>query len=677
MSTKWRERSAEFLVATVIFVVPIVFYRGVSEAFDLTKATVLWLLSIPLTVLLVASLAENFRSTQKRAEIAVVGFVAGSLLATFTSPYIQTSLYGQSQRYTGLVTLMSCASLSIVLLRNEKVRSFERWVSCLGASTILVMIYGCIQEFGLDIFEWNTGSFSAAFATVGNPNTASAFLSVSTSVLFGLFLHASGRSIAHWIYLLSLGLVGPLISAFTSFQGSIGVLGVVFVLCYWLWFESVTKAKALAACLIAATIVGTAQMSPSRSLFLVSLALCASAGIIARFDTEVFSLRRTIQESARWKKVVSICTIAAIVAVAGFFARGHLGNGLRGGFLERGDFFRAARDIFRSHPVFGSGLDTFGLFYTEFRPAGHALRFEELRTSSAHNIFLGMFSNGGLVLGLSYAILMIVGASIGLRAVRRIDSRRPLFIGVLGAFLSFQIVSFVSVEHVALHVLNFTLLGLLLNGSVVLASPTPKKKAGDRKASARGMRRSRQRRLPSSAVAVCLVMAIVVGSWFVTRPFRAALASFDGEVFASLERYSEAQSKFEEAARIYPPAIQNWLVLAQVNFANQDLPGAQEAASRALVNSRYSGAISGLMVSIIFRSGDIDGAIASSKRAMDLDPYAPTLKRQYAEVLYLAADVRAESEPALAKLHLEELVDRFPDYEADGLDQLLVALGVT
>lgn len=678
MSTKWRESSAELLISAIICTVPIVFYRGVSEAFDLTKATVLWLFCIPLLVLLITSIAESFRSTDNGLEVPLVAFIAAVTLTTFTSPYLETSIFGQSQRYTGFFTLLCCSAVGLSISRNLKANKFEFWTKCLGSSTVLLMVYGVIQEFGLDTFEWNTGSFSAAFATVGNPNTASAFVSVSASALFGLFLFVkTTRPVMQWFYLLSLGLVGPLISAFESFQGSIGVLGVLFVLCSWLWFEPVGKGSLLAACVVAGTVVVSAQLSSSGFLFLVSLVFCSFAGLALRFDSEAVSMRICIQELERWKKLASIITVGAIVAIAGVLVRGHLVNGLRDGFLERGDFFRAARDIFKSHPLVGSGLETFGLYYTEFRPAGHAVRFEELRTSSAHNIFLGMFSNGGLILGLSYAALMSLGALVGFRAMRRMDSHRPLFIGILGAFLSYQIVSFVSVEHVALHLLNFTLLGLLMNGSRILESPNPNQKAIEYRASTRSGRRSHRRRLPSSAVVLVLAVAMVAGSWYVTRPFRAALASFDGEALAAVERFPEAQSKFEDASRIYAPAIQNWLVLAQVYFANQDFPRAQEAASQALTNSRYSGALSGLMVSIIFRSGDIDGAIASSRRAMDLDPFAPSLKRQYAEVLFLAASVRAENEPALAKMHLKELVDRFPDYKAEGLDQLLVALGVS
>jgi O-antigen ligase len=69
---------------------------------------------------------------------------------------------------------------------------------------------------------------------------------------------------------------------------------------------------------------------------------------------------------------------------------------------ERREFWSAGVGIFRDNPVLGTGLDTYAHHFLAYRPASHARVNLIATTDAPHSVPLGMFTNGGVILGLAW-----------------------------------------------------------------------------------------------------------------------------------------------------------------------------------------------------------------------------------------------------------------------------------
>lgn len=657
----------------IVLVIPVVFYRGVIEAFDLVKATMLWVGALVIGATFLFGTREDLASLRQRILWPLYLFAVAAALTTVFSSYSVISVFGQSQRYNGLLTLFACCLVTVSIVLFSR-RTLQRVQWSIVVSAFFVIGYGVLQQFELDPFEWSTGTFSASFASIGNPNTASAWVAVVVVFLFGIFLGTSVDKIAlRWLLLTLLGLSGPVIAGFQSFQGSIVLVVIFVVLVLWLKQQTVSRREGLVAMALSLVVVITAQLNQTTVLYVISLLGVAIIGALSQVEFESLSAPLIVfgSQSLRKRALIVVAGLS-IAAGSAFMFRGKIADGFKSGFLERGDFFRTARDIFLQHPVLGSGLDTYGLYFGAFRPEGHATRFEPMRSSSAHNVYLGMFSNGGVVLGLSYLLLVSFTLFVGFRYAKKASGTDPLFLASLGGLLSYQIIGLVSVEHVALHLLNFALIGLVLNR---VCTPNESKTGRSTRLGDRSRTRRRQQIGAGMFLAIVgTVVLVPVGVWQITRPFRAAKSAFDGEVMAQVGRLDDAEDSFAKSVDIYPWALQGWLGLSQLQFNRNDFTNASDSAMEALHRTRYSGAISGLMVSIVFRSGNVDLAVESSRRAADFEPFANTVQRQFAEVLFLAAGVTSDSNPDDARLYLDELFARFPTFDREGLNEILQKL---
>ena len=672
-------RIRTWLVLALVFTVPSLFLRVTADPFDLIKGTTLWIGGVVLLAVLTVEMFSR-PSWPDRAFMIPAGtlLVAGVISTAFSlNPVV--SLFGQTQRYTGLLTIAFGILVAFALASSKTERGLVSVVAAHLLVVIPMLFYGILQETLNDPFEWSSTSFSKfVFSTMGNPNTATAWLGTTSCLLFAAYLATDReKRIQRLLISVSLGLCGPMISSFNSFQGQMAVIFVGLVLVLWMVSGRRSLLDAATATSIAFVMVVAAQLSVSRVLYLGSLMAVVALAIVGTFVDQLDS--RTISfavlsRRARWLAIIGAALFAAI---GGIVFRSRLLDGLRGGFLERGDFFRSARDIFFSNPVFGTGLETFGFYFTEYRPSGHAIRLENSRTSSAHNIFLGMFANGGVILGIAYLALIITTLVVGVRVIRCQRANNTLFNGVFASFLSFQFVSIVSVEHVALFLLNFVMIGLIFGWA---RTSKPVERGMDTPSSRPRRRSSRQsQRLNNASVvsAFLMVPLVIVGCWQVTRPARAAVQSFDGlQLYYQSGNPSVAREYFERATKIYPAEVQNWLYLAELTAGAGDFQSAANSAREVVVRSNFSGAASGSMARVLYNAGAVDESVEVSRQALLRDPYSETLKRELAEMLVYAAQYYASNgDNESARSLLDEAFALLPDFQIEGIDSLIEALG--
>jgi O-antigen ligase len=214
----------------------------------------------------------------------------------------------------------------------------------------------------------------------------------------------------------------------------------------------------------------------------------------------------------------------AVLTVAGLIFRSQLDRAL----TDRPDFWLTALKIFADHPVLGTGLDTYAHHFLAERPVSLALSDGAETTDAPHTVLLGMFSNGGLLLGISYLVfVLLVGAAL-LKGVATVDGReRSAFAAFAGIWVGYEGQSLVSFDVPPLAFLHWVSAAII----VALAAPPAVRAVllpGHRPAvvSKRG-RRLRPVPPPTStkvALGRVVVMALLHGS-FALYPLRADLVA--------------------------------------------------------------------------------------------------------------------------------------------------------
>ncbi len=117
--------------------------------------------------------------------------------------------------------------------------------------------------------------------------------------------------------------------------------------------------------------------------------------------------------------------------------------------------WQGALQIWRAHPLFGTGVETFAYSYYNYRPSAHNWTSEwDFLYNKAHNEFLNYAANSGTFGLLSYLSLFFVFAFFTLHfLLQKKDS--PLLIGVSSALLTISITNFFGFSTVTIQVLLF------------------------------------------------------------------------------------------------------------------------------------------------------------------------------------------------------------------------------
>lgn len=144
----------------------------------------------------------------------------------------------------------------------------------------------------------------------------------------------------------------------------------------------------------------------SRGGVIAYVAMLAVAGL-------AWFYRGRTEGPARWLPLLAGGTVLGLIVVGSLFYLGGESSMLRGFGLEntsedvssgRFHFWSVAWKIFLANPVIGSGMDSFGVAFTQFDTWSGLFRVEQ-----AHNEYLQMLADGGLVgFGLAIAFIFLL-----------------------------------------------------------------------------------------------------------------------------------------------------------------------------------------------------------------------------------------------------------------------------
>ena len=383
-------------------VITLYFNTNLEDPFNTPKMWILMAMASWLFLYLFSTKLNGF----KPALMLIVFFVSTLLIATLFSAIPYTAFNGAAGRRLGMFTYVS---LAIVLLATATYANFNarRFYFTVMVISLILTIYGTLQYTGRDFVNWNN-PYNAVILTFGNPNFASAMLAIFASILIGTFFGKSFNLKVKALIFFTVLLMINLIKESDSRQGFITVLIAVLIqISYFVFYKS--------------KILGRLMVSASSILLSVVVLAMLQVGPL----TDLI-----------YKRSVSV----------------------------RGYYWRAAIEMFKDHPWLGVGIDKYGDYFKQYREANYSLNFGfELTSTNAHNVPLQFLATGGILLFVSYMILLAYIFYSGVNLIAKTNGENRNFsISIFAAWVAFQAQSIISIDNIGLTIWGWILGGLLI-----------------------------------------------------------------------------------------------------------------------------------------------------------------------------------------------------------------------
>lgn len=258
-----------------------------------------------------------------------------------------------------------------------------------------------------DFLGWQN-NYGALLGTFGNPNFISSFLGMGFSLVLALVMKSSRR--LSILLLLALPLIAWQLREADSLQGIVvAALGSGLVCYFW--------------------------------------------------------IRHKVQNEAWSLAYLMTGFIAAGVAVAGALGSGPLRQALAQPTVAlREQYWLAAFNMAKSHPLFGVGMDSYGDWYRRARDSQALITpGPETVTNVAHNVFLDLLASGGFPLLVLYVLITAMGAYSIFRIAKRSKHYDPIFVGITVLWVGYQAQSIISINQLGLAVWGWLLNGLAIS----------------------------------------------------------------------------------------------------------------------------------------------------------------------------------------------------------------------
>ncbi|MCW2667192.1 MAG: hypothetical protein JWN57_2154 [Frankiales bacterium] len=603
------------LVAAAILLTSLLFVPDALDPVNVIKLTALLLCALGVLALAV------IRVTRRRVLVLPWGWPAavggalllGVIVAALVAPHTPTALYGTYGRNSGLLAYGSAIVLFLLIPRIFDAPSTKIIAFALILAGLVTASYGLLQYAGVDAVRWNN-PFNPIIAALGNPNFAAAYLGICVPA-------------AAW---------GAL---WTGWSG--------------VW--RVLSALTVGLCLVAAALNESIQ-GP--------MAACGGLGVllVAWLMNRDGSLRR-----AGLAVVGVLGTLGLGALIAGLTGAGPAAGIFSGpSFDARRWYWEGAATMFRSEPLWGVGLDSYGIRWRVDRPLESVRRFGgDHFSDSAHSVPLQMFAQGGLLLGLAYLALLVLVVWALIRGLLRLRGQERLLLGGLGgSWVAYQVQSTVSIDQVPLLIVNFVLSGALLAASSLArtrevrlpgAIPVPPADVPGRRRRTAAPPLVRVPQPLDQAVTVGVVLLALVGAYFAVSPIRASRAAFSGTEALARGDGNAALASYEKALELAPYVGTYWLRKGELFNSAGRGPEALAAFEDAQAHDPFDVAAARNTGRLADALGQNDKARRAFEAAVALDP------DNSATILDLATFLLRHGGADRARELLEQATRRLPD----------------
>ncbi len=691
----WRRvRSADYLsllvtvtLLAVIVAVPTIMWRPVFNQ-EILKATVLVVLVLVLVALRsYRVVAAGFFERAPRLLMWSTAAFAGALVVTsMLSPQPWVAFTGAPMRGIGAVTYLACLVLLGGVFRDYRKRSVEPLLSAFLAAHAVVVGYALLQSFGADPFSWIDKMAIGGYvsSTLLNPNFSSSFVAITLPLVvrhqFNPSLRPAYRVVAATAVPISLAAIAFM----DSFQSQLAAFTALLVPVVWVMqqptrrrFEALLHTVPTAVTIVLLPVL-LSDSVPGRlngvpdPLHLTgygSVTVAAAVVVLGgwtwigikhqtRWTPEGEKVEPVRRSGTYWLVVAVGATLSA--AVAAVIAWSLVSTQIVSGLNHRREMWIVGLKMLRDNPLVGTGLETYYSYFSPLRPVAHAVRWEGLVSDNVHSVPLGMFSSGGLLLGLTYLALLGVIGAYAVRALRRSSGSEQVMIGaVLGGWVAYQIQSSVSIDVPGLVYTQWVLAGVLLARGItedlrVVPLPWTKPLSARARRSTRARTSTPLQRYLAVGVAA-IVLLLTLGP--VTAPLRADILAREARVAIAEGDLLRARDRMESAIRL---EYRNGWYAKEMGIIHLGLGDAQSALWELERSARLRPGFAEAerwAATINEKLGNSDRAVYWYELALASEPYGPFGLRQ-AAVFYLST---GES---------HRMYERMVTYEALQLDVL-------
>lgn len=438
-----------------LFITPLIFTSLTSELFEIPKMIFVYVLTATLICLYLVHCYANRKIIITKNPILIIFtiFIITLGISTIFSTDHHLSVFGYYTRLNGSLLSTICYYIiffivSSTLSRKEAIEGIKFIV----LSAVLVSLWGIPGHFGYDpnCFVL-TGKLTSScwkaefqptlriFSTLGQPNWLGAFLAMTIPFSITLVLSSKGFqkiffTASAFTILLGLVLTNSR-SAFLSLLISIGILILLL---------GVKKIKS--------------------NLTILIIILFGSIFILSIFGRPLWernleAIRQNLfflqqpQKNLERSAQTEDSSASAVPS----------STSLESGGTESGTIrlivWQGAIEIFKNHPILGTGPETFAISYYRFRPSEHNQTTEwNFLYNKAHNEYLNYLSNTGII-GISAYLILIFGILfIILKNLIALQNQlKMLQLGLFSSAISYLIVNFFGFSVVATSLFFFVI----------------------------------------------------------------------------------------------------------------------------------------------------------------------------------------------------------------------------
>jgi hypothetical protein len=156
--------------------------------------------------------------------------------------------------------------------------------------------------------------------------------------------------------------------------------------------------------------------------------------------------------------------LTSIIGIAGILNKGPLASLLyKPSITFRWEYWSSGLNMGFDNPIFGVGIDSYGVYYRTYRNVSATLfPGVDVTTDAAHNVVIDIFAGTGIIGGLAYLMINIIvfyHAFSHFKANRKFD---PILLSLFIPWLGYQLQSLISINQLGLAVW-----GWLLGGAIV------------------------------------------------------------------------------------------------------------------------------------------------------------------------------------------------------------------
>lgn len=374
-----------------------------SDSLIIPKLIVLFALGM----FMLPKILESFQYLYSNKKLRLLTILAAlfvlqmifSMVASITP--IEQQLFGRTGRGLGFITYFSLVVILLASAIYISKSGLNKLLFWLIICSIITSLYSIMQEFGVDIFEWDTKT-NGIIGTLGNPNFQGSFAAMALVPAMVYFWNSRTNRFYSFIFSSILAIT---IFVSQSTQGYITALASIsLLLLMYTWYRN-------------------KLIFYSLSVLVFSAGLVALGGMLNKGPLATFLYKISVQ--------------------------------------SRGEMWRTAFNAANSNPFFGTGLDSFGdysLLYRDQRAANGIAEF----TDNAHNFFLQFAVTGGYILALAYLAIVVLSFYSFIKLQKDINNFDKNLAAIFSAWLCFQLQSIISPASISTLTWNFIICGSLI-----------------------------------------------------------------------------------------------------------------------------------------------------------------------------------------------------------------------